>query len=77
MNCKYVVEKLRVGVRLNGFRRCDVEEGLRKIMCESDAGNEEMSRRLDRLCEMSMGKVANLKRMANLNSFVDLIMNKC
>nr|AFJ52979.1 UDP-glycosyltransferase 1 [Linum usitatissimum] len=77
VNCKYVVEKWRVGVRLNGFGRCDVEEGLRKIMCESDPGNGEMSCRLDKLCEMSTGKVANLKRMANLNSFVDLVMDKC
>ncbi|CAN0907776.1 UDP-glycosyltransferase 82A1, partial [Linum grandiflorum] len=68
VNCKYVVEKWRVGVKLNGFGRCDVEEGLRKVMCE-----DEMSCRLDRLCEMSMGKVANLRRMANLNAFVDLV----
>ncbi|CAN1173342.1 UDP-glycosyltransferase 82A1, partial [Linum perenne] len=73
MNCAYVVEKWRVGVRLGGFGRCDVEEGLRKVM-----GDGEMGSKLDRLCEVGTGKLASVRVNASLDWFVDsLLRTRC
>lgn len=49
LNCAYIVEVWRVGLRLNGLGLKDVEEGVEKVM-----EDKEMSNRLDTLYERFM-----------------------
>ncbi|KDP30346.1 hypothetical protein JCGZ_17493 [Jatropha curcas] len=69
LNCAYIVEKWKIGIKMNGFAQKDVEDGLRKVMDDN-----EMNKRLIRLYDRTMGKEANLKAMANLNNFIDDMM---
>lgn len=66
LNCYYIVNVWKIGARIEGFRREDVDEGLRKL---SEDG--EIEGRLLRLCERSMGEEGRGREMANLNAFVD------
>jgi UDP:flavonoid glycosyltransferase YjiC (YdhE family) len=66
INDKYIVEVWRIGVKLNGFGQKDFEEGLRKVMEDS-----EMKNRLRRLYERTMGDEANSGAMSNLTAFID------
>ncbi|OIT01705.1 PREDICTED: UDP-glycosyltransferase 82A1 [Nicotiana attenuata] len=65
INCGYIVKKWRVGVRINDFEVKDLEEGLKRVM-----EDDEMSERIAILNEMTMGKVASSKAMANLTTFI-------
>ncbi|MCD7457972.1 hypothetical protein HAX54_036719 [Datura stramonium] len=65
VNCAYIVQKWKIGVRIDGFGVKDLEGGLKKIM-----NNDGMSERLDKLNEMTMGKVASCKAMDNLTTFL-------
>ncbi|CAI0374973.1 unnamed protein product [Linum tenue] len=71
VNCRYIVEKWRVGVELSGFGRQELEEGLEKVM-----GDGEMNGKLESLYELSLGKEAKCSAIANLNAFVDLLIGK-
>lgn len=66
VNCAYIVEKWKVGVKMNGFTQKDVEEGISKLM-----NDNEMNMRLMKLYERTMGEEANLRAMANLATFFD------
>ncbi|CAB4304515.1 unnamed protein product [Prunus armeniaca] len=66
VNCAYIVKVWRIGVKLIGFGQKDVEEGLKKVV--EDA---EMSNRLRKLNERTMGDEANLRVVANLSAFID------
>ncbi|WMV59852.1 hypothetical protein MTR67_053237 [Solanum verrucosum] len=68
VNCAYIVQKWRIGVMIDGFGVKDLEGGLRKVM-EDDG----MSERIDRLNEMTMGKVASSKAMDNLTTFLSSV----
>ncbi|KAH0709972.1 hypothetical protein KY284_011399 [Solanum tuberosum] len=68
VNCAYIVQKWRIGVMIDGFGVKDLEGGLRKVM-EDDG----MSERIDRLNEMTMGKVASCKAMDNLTTFLSSV----
>ncbi|KAK4343501.1 hypothetical protein RND71_036595 [Anisodus tanguticus] len=65
VNCTYIVQKWRIGVRIDGFGLKDLEGGLKSVM-EDDG----MSERIDSLNEMTMGKVASCKAMDNLTTFI-------
>lgn len=39
VNCGYIVDLWRIGVRLGGFGEKDVEEGLKRVMEEDEMGN--------------------------------------
>lgn len=65
VNCAYIVQKWRIGVRMDGFGLKDLEEGLKRIM-----EDDEMSERIGRLNEMTMGKVVSSRAMANLTTFI-------
>ncbi|CAI0402501.1 unnamed protein product [Linum tenue] len=71
VNCRYIVEKWRVGVELSGFGRQELEEGLEKVM-----GDGEMNGKLESLYELSLGKEAKCSAIANLNAFVHLLIGK-
>ncbi|KAM1666753.1 hypothetical protein ACFX1X_046341 [Malus domestica] len=66
VNCAYIVKVWRIGVRLSGFGQRDVEEGLRRMMEE-----DEMSKRMRKLNERTMGDEANLRAVSNLTAFTD------
>jgi UDP:flavonoid glycosyltransferase YjiC (YdhE family) len=66
INNKYIVEVWKIGVKLNGFGLKDVEEGLRRVMEDS-----EMQNRLRRLHERTMGEEAKSRVMSNLTAFID------
>ncbi|CAI0402503.1 unnamed protein product [Linum tenue] len=69
-NCARIVEEWRVGVRLSGFGRVDLEEGMKSVL-----GDGEMSGKLERLCEVSLGDEARVRASDNLSAFVDLVFN--
>ncbi|WCJ28100.1 UDP-Glycosyltransferase superfamily protein [Euphorbia peplus] len=69
VNCAYIVEKWKIGVKISGFCEKEVGESWKKVM------DEEMDKRLLRLYEKAMGEEASLRAMSNLNSFLDH-MNK-
>ncbi|XP_050379868.1 UDP-glycosyltransferase 82A1 [Argentina anserina] len=64
VNCGYIVNLWRIGVRLGGFGVKDVEEGLKRVMEEDEMGN-----RLRKLCERTMGDEANNRAVSNLKTF--------
>ncbi|KAK3444667.1 hypothetical protein EUGRSUZ_A00894 [Eucalyptus grandis] len=66
VNCKYIVESWRVGVRLGGFREREVEDGVRQVM---DDG--EMGVRLAELKERMMTSKASSKAAANMAGFLE------
>ncbi|KAM4071435.1 hypothetical protein ACB094_11G062100 [Castanea mollissima] len=65
INNKYIVEVWKIGLQLNGFGRKDVEEGLRRVMEDT-----EMQNRLKRLHERTMGDEAKSRVMSNLTAFI-------
>ncbi|XP_062027117.1 UDP-glycosyltransferase 82A1 [Rosa rugosa] len=66
VNCGYVVNLWRIGVRLGGFGEKDVEEGLKRVMEEDEMGN-----RLRKLYERTMGDEANSRAGSKLTDFID------
>ncbi|KAK9285269.1 hypothetical protein L1049_024459 [Liquidambar formosana] len=66
VNCAYIVEVWKIGVKMNGFERKDVEEGVRRVMEDN-----EMNNKLMRLNEKTMGDAASSRVMANLTDFID------
>lgn len=68
LNCAYIVEVWRIGVRINGFRQKEVEECVKRVM-----EDEDMNERLVRVKDSVMGKEASLRVMDNLASFVDTL----
>lgn len=67
VNCAYIVEVWRVGLRLNGLGPKDVEEGIARVM-----EDEEMGTRLMKLRERIVGMQGDNKRGAFLlKAFVE------
>ena len=61
MNCKYIVDVWKIGVRMSGFGEREVGDGLRKVM-----EDEEIGERLKKLRDKAMG---NEVRLCLDNSF--------
>ncbi|KAF8049728.1 hypothetical protein N665_2129s0001 [Sinapis alba] len=55
VNCRYIVDVWKIGVRISGFGEKEVEDGLRKVM-----EHEEMGERLKKLRDKAMGNEARL-----------------
>lgn len=55
MNCKYIVDVWKIGVRMSGFGEREVGDGLRKVM-----EDEEIGERLKKLRDKAMGNEARL-----------------
>ncbi|XP_061344107.1 UDP-glycosyltransferase 82A1 [Gastrolobium bilobum] len=67
VNCAYIVQVWRVGLKLNGLGQKDVEEGLTRVM-----EDKEMGTRLMKLYDRIMGMQGDNKRGAfMLKAFVD------
>ncbi|KAF3445089.1 hypothetical protein FNV43_RR14782 [Rhamnella rubrinervis] len=66
VNCSYIVKVWKIGVKLNGFGVKDVEECVRRAMEDT-----QMSIRLRKLSERTMGDEASLKVESNLTAFLD------
>ncbi|KAJ6426118.1 hypothetical protein OIU84_026660 [Salix udensis] len=66
VNCAYITEKWRIGVKINGFGEKEVEQGLRRVM-----EDREMNDKLTRLHEITSGEEASIAMMSNLTAFVD------
>ncbi|CAD5323817.1 unnamed protein product [Arabidopsis thaliana] len=60
VNCKYIVDVWKIGVRLSGFGEKEVEDGLRKVMEDQDMGE-----RLRKLRDRAMGNEARLSSEMN------------
>ncbi|KAJ0089034.1 hypothetical protein Patl1_33280 [Pistacia atlantica] len=73
VNCAYIVKIWKIGVKINGFGRKDIEEGLKRVMMEE---NVEMNNRLMKLHKRTMEEDARSRVMANLIAFVDDLNNK-
>ncbi|VVA98775.1 unnamed protein product [Arabis nemorensis] len=68
VNCKYVVDVWKIGVRMSGFGEKEVEDGLRKVM-----EDKEMGERLKKLRDRAMGSEARLCLERNFTLFKDVI----
>ena len=66
VNCGYIVNVWRIGVRLGGFGKKNVDEGLKRVMEEDEMGN-----RLRKLYDRTMGDEANSRAVSNLTAFID------
>ncbi|CAN6990726.1 unnamed protein product, partial [Brassica rapa subsp. trilocularis] len=55
VNCKYIVDVWKIGVRMSGFGEREVGDGLRKVM-----EDEEIGERLKKLRDKAMGNEARL-----------------
>lgn len=66
VNCKYIVEVWRIGVRIGGFGEEQVAGCLRKAM-----EDKEMGRRVRELHERTMGEEACLKLAGTFRGFTD------
>lgn len=67
VNCAYIVKKWKIGIRVNGFGKRDIEDGLKKLTEDSM-----MKNRLMKLYMRTMGDdEARARVMNNLTSFVD------
>ena len=69
LNCKYIVEVWRLGIRLSGLGKQDLENGI-KFLVKDDA----IDKRLVELNERMMGKEARFRMMNNLAAFTDSIL---
>ncbi|CAA7030223.1 unnamed protein product [Microthlaspi erraticum] len=69
VNCKYIVDVWKIGVRLSGFGEEEVEEGLRKVM-----EDQEMGERLKKLRDRTLGNEARLCLDRNFTFFKDGII---
>lgn len=68
LNCNYIVRVWKIGVKISGFGKKDVEDGLRKL-----AEDKEMGPRLRKLRERTMGDKAVFRARANLRAFADFL----
>ncbi|KAF8040820.1 hypothetical protein BT93_B2905 [Corymbia citriodora subsp. variegata] len=66
VNCKYIVEAWRVGVRLAGFGEREVEDGVRQVMEDGKMGV-----RLAELKERMMTSKESSRAAANMAGFVE------
>lgn len=67
INCAYIVKMWKIGIRVNGFGKRDIEDGLKKLKEDS-----EMKHRLMNLYMRTMGDDgARARVMNNLTGFVD------
>lgn len=64
LNCKYIVDVWKFGVRMSGFGEKEVEDGLRKVM-----EDQEMGDRLNKLRDRAMGNEARLCLERNFTFF--------
>lgn len=55
VNCKYIVDVWKIGVRMSGFGEREVGDGLRKVMEDEEIGD-----RLKKLRDKAMGNEARL-----------------
>lgn len=69
LNCAYIVDVWRIGVRLNGFGERDLDEGMKGMMEDG-----EMSDRIVRLNNRFMGKEACCRSVNNLATFVTNVL---
>ncbi|KAM7272043.1 hypothetical protein ACFE04_031257 [Oxalis oulophora] len=66
INCSYIVELWKIGVKINGLGCKEAEEGIRRLMEDN-----EIDSRLEKVYQMTLGKGCNLKVMVNLSTFCD------
>ncbi|XP_065854475.1 UDP-glycosyltransferase 82A1 [Euphorbia lathyris] len=70
VNCGYIVEKWKIGVKINGFAEKEIQESFKKVRDDKD-----MDKRLMRLYDKMMGEEATLRAMSNLNTFLHHLNN--
>ncbi|CAI9090190.1 OLC1v1024914C1 [Oldenlandia corymbosa var. corymbosa] len=71
LNCAYIVNLWRIGVRLDGFGGRDLNEGIKKVM-----EDREMSERIVKLNGRLMGKQRCSRNVAALTTFVNSVMRR-
>ncbi|KAK1393424.1 UDP-glycosyltransferase 82A1 [Heracleum sosnowskyi] len=71
LNCKYIVQVWRLGIRLSGFEYQDLETGIRNLMKD-----DTIDKRLGEMKERMMGKEARFRLMNNVATFTDSVLKK-
>uniref|UniRef100_A0A7N0TF06 Glycosyltransferase n=1 Tax=Kalanchoe fedtschenkoi TaxID=63787 RepID=A0A7N0TF06_KALFE len=71
INCKFVVDVWKIGMRVHCFQQKDLEEGIQMV-----TGNDEMGSRLAKLKEIFMGRKAISGAANSLAVFIRHIQNR-
>lgn len=66
MNCEYIVNVWKIGVKINGFGNKDVDDGIQRVM-----EDKEMKRRIVKLNEKILGEEVMMNIKDNLLFFVN------
>ncbi|KAJ8440031.1 hypothetical protein Cgig2_020519 [Carnegiea gigantea] len=66
LNCEYIVNVWKIGVKINGFSIKDVGDGIKRVMEDT-----KMKTRIERLNERIMGEEATLKVKQNMLHFMN------
>ncbi|PIN17458.1 UDP-glucuronosyl and UDP-glucosyl transferase [Handroanthus impetiginosus] len=65
VNCAYIVDAWKIGVKIEGFGIEEVEDGVRRVM-----EDEEVNSRIEKLNEKLFGKEISSKAMTSLSTFI-------
>lgn len=71
LNCKYIVQVWRVGIRLSGFEFQDLETGIKNL-----TKDDTIDKSLVEMKERMMGKEARFRMMSNVATFTNSIPKK-
>ncbi|KAI3921443.1 hypothetical protein MKW98_013377 [Papaver atlanticum] len=71
VNCTYIVDVWGIGVKMNGIRKSDVEEGVKRVM--KGKGSEEMEDKVMKMKGRLNGEESCLRAVSNLTDFLDQI----
>ncbi|KNA07857.1 hypothetical protein SOVF_167980 [Spinacia oleracea] len=66
LNCEYIVNVWKIGVKMNGFSTKDVNDGVRRVM-----EDREMKKRLEALNARVVGEKVNLEVKDNMLCFIN------
>ncbi|MCL7046269.1 hypothetical protein MKW94_012687 [Papaver nudicaule] len=69
VNCTYIVDVWGIGAKMNGIRKIDVEEGVKRVM--TGKGSEEMEENVMKLKGRLNGEEGCLRAVSNLTDFLD------
>ncbi|OVA12394.1 UDP-glucuronosyl/UDP-glucosyltransferase [Macleaya cordata] len=69
VNCTYIVDVWGIGVKMDGIRKSDVEEGVKRVM---ERGGE-MEERVMKMRVKLTGEEGSLRAVSSLTAFIDQI----
>ncbi|KAI3856608.1 hypothetical protein MKX03_036832 [Papaver bracteatum] len=69
VNCTYIVDVWGIGAKMNGIRKSDIEEGVKRVM--KGKGSEEMEDKVMKMKGRLNGEESCLRAVSNITDFLD------